>query len=572
MKAFWTVASTISVFIPLMLFVGCGGGDSTNNPISGDPPVVAAITPQTGTVGTEFEISGANFRVGATVSFDALAANSVEVVSDSSLFGYVPAGVVIDHEYLLTVRNIDGTSGSLEAAFSAVAPVLLYVNSATKPSGNSGSTVILEGDAFGDFQGAGEVLFSDGAGGTVSASIANPNDWTNSFIVTTVPNGAESGDIVVQTATGTSGALIFKLTQNATFSPSAINWASTTPLPFGVSGHQSSFIPIDDNGATTRYVLVTGGRDDVITRANVNYAAIQPGGEVSTWSGTSALPEPTAFHAAVVATPFNSKVNGDGYVYCIGGINEIGGQPTSAVYRAPINVDGSLGAWSLASALPIPLHSHGAVVFLSSIYVAGGATYDNGPVSSVYRADIDSTGELSAWQIMASLPSGRSYHELTVFGNYLHLFGGESASVSPDDGNYTSNDTKLAEVNYMRIDLRTRNLASSSWSSNSASLTKRVSKHTCVIAGGNVLITAGLYNGAGSGSSENSYAQINSDGSTGSFHGATGSITIVSQGGGNLFNHSALSYVDADGVAHVMVLGGDDVNNPGTKRAGVWYY
>lgn len=572
MKTFRIVARTISVFIPLMLFAGCGGGDSTNGPVSGDPPVVASITPQTGTVGTEFEIAGANFRVGATVFFDTLAANSVEVASDSSIFGLVPAGVVIEHAYTLSVRNMDGTSGSLETAFSAVAPVLNYVNSAIKPSGNAGSTVILEGDAFGDVQGEGQVLFSDGAGGTISASIANPDDWTNTFIVTTVPNGAESGDIVVQTATGTSGALAFRVTQNATFSPSAINWTSTTPLPFGVSGHQSSFIPIDDGGETTNYVLVTGGRDDEITRSEANFAAIQPGGDLANWSGTSSLPDPTAFHAAVVATPFNSKVNGEGYVYCIGGINDIGGQPTSAVYKAPINIDGSLGAWSFASALPIPLHSHGAVVFLSTIYVAGGATNDNQPVSAVYRADIDSTGELSAWQNLTSLPSGRSYHGLTVFGNYLHTFGGESAPVLPDDGNYTLNGTKLDEVTYMRIDLRTGNLTSSSWSSNSASLTKRISKHTAVIAGGNVLITAGLYNGAGSGSSENSYAQINSDGSTGSFHGATGSITIVSQGGGNLFNHSALSYVDADGVAHVMVLGGDDVNNPGTKRAGVWYY
>jgi hypothetical protein len=337
MKALWTVARTISVFIPLMLLVGCGGGDSTNGPVSGDPPIVAAITPQTGTVGTEFEITGANFRIGAVVFFDTLAANSVEVVSDSTIFGFIPAGVVIDHAYLLIVRNMDGTSGSLEAAFSAVTPVLYYVNSATRPSGNSGSTVILEGDAFGDIQGEGQVLFSDGAGGTISASIDNPDDWTNTFIVTTVPNGAESGEIVVQTATGISGALNFRVTQNATFSPSAINWTSTTPLPFGVSGHQSSFIPIDDGGATARYVLVTGGRDDQITRTEANFAAIQPGGDLAAWSGTSALPDPMAFHAAVVATPFNSKVNGEGYVYCIGGINDIGGQPTSAVYKAQIN-------------------------------------------------------------------------------------------------------------------------------------------------------------------------------------------------------------------------------------------
>jgi hypothetical protein len=57
-----------------------------------------------------------------------------------------------------------------------------------------------------------------------------------------------------------------------------------------------------------------------------------------------------------------------------------------------------------------------------------------------------------------------------------------------------------------------------------------------------------------------------------SFSGATGSHTIASAGGANLFNHAALSYVDANGVAHVLVLGGDDVNAPGKKRAEVWFY
>jgi hypothetical protein len=30
--------------------------------------------------------------------------------------------------------------------------------------------------------------------------------------------------------------------------------------------------------------------------------------------------------------------------------------------------------------------------------------------------------------------------------------------------------------------------------------------------------------------------------------------------------------VDASGVAHVMILGGDDVNDPGTKSAKVMFY
>jgi len=51
-----------------------------------------------------------------------------------------------------------------------------------------------------------------------------------------------------------------------------------------------------------------------------------------------------------------------------------------------------------------------------------------------------------------------------------------------------------------------------------------------------------------------------------------GAHTILSAGGGNLFKHAALSYVDANGVAHVLVLGGDDVNLPGTKHRQVWFY
>ncbi len=58
----------------------------------------------------------------------------------------------------------------------------------------------------------------------------------------------------------------------------------------------------------------------------------------------------------------------------------------------------------------------------------------------------------------------------------------------------------------------------------------------------------------------------------GEFKGATGDNTLRSVGGVNLFNQAAVSYVDGAGVAHVMILGGDDVNNPGAKVANVIFY
>ena len=107
---------------------------------------------------------------------------------------------------------------------------------------------------------------------------------------------------------------------------------------------------------------------------------------------------------------------------------------------------------------------------------------------------------------------------------------------------------------------------------NPSALIKTTGKHTALVAGGDVLVTAGLYNGAATGATEESYAQLNADGTLASFNGATGSNTILSQGGGNLYNHAVVGYVDADGAFHVLVLGGDDVNAPGTKHAGGLYY
>jgi hypothetical protein len=85
-------------------------------------------------------------------------------------------------------------------------------------------------------------------------------------------------------------------------------------------------------------------------------------------------------------------------------------------------------------------------------------------------------------------------------------------------------------------------------------------------------VSSGFYSAADQGSSENTYASINSDGTVGEFNGATGSNTLQSEGDTNLFNQAHISYVDNDGSAHVMIIGGDDVNDPGNKQGDVLYY
>jgi hypothetical protein len=565
-------SSIVPLMAACMLFAACS--DNPTEPASdGPPPTISAVEPASGTVGTELRITGTSYRTGAAVRVGTLTSPEVDVASSTELFATVPSGVAAGSTYDVTVANTDGTTTTFAQAFTAVAPTLSFVNGATKPSGNSGSTVILEGSAFGDAQGPGNVLFSDGAGGTVAATIASDDDWTDTFILTTVPGGASSGPVLVETGTGQSNSLTFTLTQAATFSPSTIGWTETEALPVGLSGHSATRVPIDDaQGVTVEHVYVVGGSaNDSVPATGVYSTTIQSDGSVAPWSTGTALATGLTHHATVAATPFNSKVTGSGYLYVMGGVETKGGQPVNSIRRIPLSQDGSTGAAQDAGTLPASLHSFGAVVFRSTIYIAGGATTDDAPLASVYRAAIDTLGNIGAWESLASLPEARAYHGFTSLGGFLYAVGGDTAAVSLHDAGYTQNATKLSTVAHARIDLRS-GLLEQGWVVSANQMQKARSKHVALAAGGSLFLSSGLYAAANTGSSENVYATINSDGTIGTFAGATGSNTLLSVGGVNLYNTRGVTYVDATGVAHVMILAGDDVNSPGAKSAKVIFY
>jgi hypothetical protein len=565
--------TTLFIIIPLLAIIFISGCKKDEETIaSSEIPVIAAVTPDQGTIGTELTITGANFHSGALVYVGDKACTFIEVSSASVIYARVPSGIPAPDILLpVKVKNPGGGEVTLNNAFKAVEPVLSFVNSATRPSGNTGSTVILEGKAFGDIQGEGEVLFSDGAGGTISAVVASADDWTDEFIVTTVPNGAADGPVVVKTGTGTSNEMPFTVTTAATFSPSTINWTLTTPLPLAVSGHKALSVSIEDTeGMTKRYVYVTGGR-------NANGAAsdqailgmINTNGTIDAWNSTSGLPGARSFHAMVAATPFNSKVDGAGYLFVLGG-TKADGETISEVSAAALNVDGTLQGWVSATPLPEPLHAAGAVIFRSTIYVAGGAGPDNTPSSKVYKSRINQDGTLEGWETLPALPQGVAYHGFVSFGGYLYSVGGDTGTTTPDAGTQVNG---IKEIFYSRINLRTGEIGN--WLQNPNSIGKERSKHSSLVLGGNLFVTSGLYSGLGTntgGSSENTYANINSDGSIGTFAGATGSNTIYSTGQSNLFNLSGISYVDSQGVAHVMIIGGAKVGDPATKLDKVLYY
>jgi hypothetical protein len=102
-------------------------------------------------------------------------------------------------------------------------------------------------------------------------------------------------------------------------------------------------------------------------------------------------------------------------------------------------------------------------------------------------------------------------------------------------------------------------------------MSKGRSKHSVLAAGGALLATSGVYSGS-AGSSENTYATLNPDGTVGSWNGATGTNTIAGVLGYSLYNEAALSFADANGIGHVIILGGADRATPGKASSAVVYY
>ena len=453
-------------------------------------------------------------------------------------------------------------------------PVVAAVNGATLPSGTTGSTLVIQGSNFGTSQSlaSGHVVFSTTAGGRDTATISIAGDWTSNLIVTTVPTGVPLGKdtLFVETAGGTSTPVIFTVVAKVAFSPSTVSWTATIALPVGLSGHALAAATLP--GTTPNSVVyVAGGADSTnVPRDSVLYATVSSTGTLGTWTRTMVLPARVAFAASVVATPTNSPVTGSSYLYVIGGDSSAGGKPVATAYRGTLSAAGAVTAWSTTTALPVALHSVGAVIFNGSVYVAGGSGSGNVPVATVYRAAIMSDGTLGAWQALTSLPFARSYVGFGVNGTFLYALGGDSGTVTPNDSSLSAK--AISDVVYAQIDVHTGALTAAGWTAGASKLKKAVSKHSAVMAGGNVLVTAGLYNGASTGSTEESYAGLNADGSTTAFNGATGANTIAAAGGGDVFNHAAVGYLDATGAFHILVVGGDDVNAPTKKRKGVFYY
>lgn len=170
-------------------------------------------------------------------------------------------------------------------------------------------------------------------------------------------------------------------------------WTNNAPLPVG-----RSRLAAATDGA---HIFVVGGIPAPGTvgtcEPDVLVGTLGPNGEVVGWAPTGQRVSTQAPAAAVFANK----------LYVLGGF-DCGGGTSKKVQIAEIHGDGTLGAFTAGTDLPVRRSGHGAVVLGQHLYAIGGNDGDT-RVPDVSVANLDPAGVYDTWHPAAALPVGVSY-------------------------------------------------------------------------------------------------------------------------------------------------------------------
>jgi len=166
------------------------------------------------------------------------------------------------------------------------------------------------------------------------------------------------------------------------------------------------------------HVYLSGGFDGVYYSSAVFRAEIAADGSLGAWLTAGYMPEGLYGHQAVAAR---------GRLYILGG--SVSGEARNEVWSADLSSAGAIGAWQTEIAFNDAVYFHAAALAGSRIYVAGGYKSGTGVLGTLNYADIGPDGTLSAWQgAGGGMPSPRYGHSLTALEGRLLLAGGRDGA------------------------------------------------------------------------------------------------------------------------------------------------
>ncbi len=458
-----------------------------------------------------------------------------------------------------------------------------YVDGAIEPIVERGSPVVIQGYGFGVVQGAGAVRFARLGGGEIAAVVADSTAWSDATIRVAVPDSAVTGTLSVTTAVGRRVAATVHVLPRVPFVPASLDWQHRTAAafpqaPVGVALGVAE-VPVGAALTITLYAaggaepLVNGADTTVAPDSGVYVAHAQPGGALGAWvrqtdvsdpTRSHALPAPRAFAAAAVATRYNSRFFGTA-LYVVGGLDSAG-VPQSTVYAADVSSDSVVSRFVPVEALPAPVAGAIAVVRRGRVYVIGGTDSTGRPRQTVFVGRIGLDGHIDGWYAAPMLSGPRAYGGGVVFDDRAIAFGGVADSVPPGGG-LDASPIRLASSDTAPTSVLS-GFVTGAWAPGAALLPQGRSQFATLDAGNTILLVGGMYAGAGANAAETLAADVVGD-SLGPFTTVATASTIWGQGGGTLVGPAGVTWRDADGTRHGIVLGGMDLVTR-LRTAGVW--
>ncbi|HEV2389065.1 MAG TPA: hypothetical protein VGS20_17630 [Candidatus Acidoferrales bacterium] len=436
-------------------------------------------------------------------------------------------------------------------------PVIQNINSSTTPSGSVSLPIEINGTGF--QSAPGEVIFTQGnisatftpsAGGWSDTGIVAVVPTGNGTSLFTAPGMVA---VTVQTSGGTSNAVNLILVPTVTFNVNNVTWTTTTPLPTAITGLRGVAVP--GVPSTTAFIVIAGGSNLLVNSTAVLSNTLNPDGAVgASWTTIPAqpLPSPRADFGMAEADDGNSPIPvASRFVYVVGGQQNATDAPggTNTVFVASVNsATGAVGAWAqLTSSLPAPLVGPATTLFNGHIYVVGGLTPAGTPSTAVYSAPVNNDGTLGAWTTSPNpYPTPVSF--ATMFGFALNIYVLDGDSMNSTNPNAQTNDgIQTAEFAPARLG------AVGAWTSTATTIKNR-EKHVSWLAFGQVIDAEGIYNG-NPGSLELERTTINPDATLASWNGITATVNQI---GANVYNAAAIvsPLLSPTNAPRFLLLGG----------------
>lgn len=181
------------------------------------------------------------------------------------------------------------------------------------------------------------------------------------------------------------------------------NWTATTSTPDAWSGAAIT--------AYNGYVYMLGGDNGSGYDDSVIFAPINPDGSLGSWTSTTLLP---------VALSGGGVLAYNDHIYYVGGSD---GFRVATVYYAALNPDGTVGSWQTTTALPDERGDGGLVVHNGYLFLVGGYN-DLGITNTVLAAPINANGTVGAWSTKSPMPDERALAGVASYNGFVYNLAG----------------------------------------------------------------------------------------------------------------------------------------------------